>query len=79
MRLFDAVFSEQIDLHNADFVRLEVRLSTICYHPAYDGAAYLSLAKNFRNLEWFEDAGDCYYYYRRMSHSARPCSFGKKC
>ena len=71
MRLFDAVFAGQIDLHNADFVRLEVRWPTICHHLAYDGAAYLSLAKNFRNLEWFEDADDCYYHYRRMSQSGK--------
>jgi hypothetical protein len=71
MRLFDAVFAGQIDLHNADFVRLEVRWPTICNHLAYDGAAYLSLAKNFRNLEWFEDADDCYYHYRRMSQSGK--------
>jgi hypothetical protein len=71
MRLFDAVFSGQIDLHNANFARLEVRWPTICHHLTYDGAAYLSLAKNFRNLEWFEDADDCYYHYRRMSQSGK--------
>ena len=61
----------RFDLHNADFVRLEVRWPTLCHHLAYDGAAYLSLAKNFRNLEWFEDADDCYYHYRRMSQSGK--------
>ncbi|MFZ2471689.1 MAG: pentapeptide repeat-containing protein [Methanothrix sp.] len=71
MRLFDAVFSGQINLHNADFVRLEVRWPTLRHHLAYDGAAYLSLAKNFKNLEWFEDADDCYYHYRRMSQSCK--------
>jgi len=71
MRLSDAVFSGQIDLHNADFVRLEVRWPALRHHLVYDGAAYLSLAKNFRNLEWFEDADDCYYHYRRMSQSCK--------
>lgn len=71
MRFFDAVFSGPIDLHNADFVRLEARWPTLCHHLAYDGAAYLSLTKNFRNLEWFEDADDCYYHYRRMSQSGK--------
>jgi len=78
MRLFDVVFSGQIDLHNADFARLEVRWPTLCHHLAYDGAAYLSLAKNFRNLEWFEDADDCYYHYRRMSQSEKTLVYREK-
>ena len=78
MRLFDAVFAGQIDLHNANFARLEVRWPTLCQHLAYDGAAYLSLAKNFRNQEWFEDADDCYYHYRRMSQSGKTLVFREK-
>jgi hypothetical protein len=71
MRLYDATFIGQISLRNADFTRLEVRWLKLCNHLTYDGAAYLSLAKNFRNLEWFEDADDCYYDYRRMSQSSK--------
>jgi len=78
MRLFDAVFAGQIDLHNTDFARLEVRWPTLCHHLAYDGAAYLSLTKNFRNLEWFEDADDCYYHYRRRSQSDKTLVFREK-
>jgi hypothetical protein len=78
MRLVDAVFAGQIDLHNANFARLEVAWPTICHHLTYDGAAYLSLAKNFRNLEWFEDADDCYYHYRRMSQSGKTLIFREK-
>jgi hypothetical protein len=69
IRLSDAAISGQISLHNADFIRLEARWQALCDHLTYDGAAYLALAKNFRNLEWFEDADDCYYCYRRMSQS----------
>ncbi|MEI8003762.1 MAG: pentapeptide repeat-containing protein, partial [Methanothrix sp.] len=75
IRLFDAVFVGQIDLHNVDFVRLEARWPALRHHLAYDGAAYLSLTKNFRNLEWFEDADDCYYHYRRMSQSGKNLIF----
>lgn len=78
MRLFDAAFSGQIDLHNADFARLEVRWPALRHHLAYDGAAYLSLAKNFRNLEWFEDADDCYYNYRRMSQAEKTLVYREK-
>jgi uncharacterized protein YjbI with pentapeptide repeats len=67
LRLLDAKISGQIDLHNADMSRLEVRWPTVRRHLIYDGAAYLFLVKNFRNMEWFEDADDCYYHYRRKS------------
>jgi hypothetical protein len=58
-------------LHDAEFIHLEARWSNLCHHLIYDGAAYLALTKNFRNLEWFEDADDCYYHYRRMSQSGK--------
>ena len=71
IRLRDAAVSGRIDLHNAEFMRLEARWPVLSHHLAYDGAAYLALVKNFRNLEWFEDADDCYYQYRRASQSAK--------
>jgi hypothetical protein len=71
MRLIDATFAGQVNLNNADFSRLEARWPALCQHIVYDGAAYLALIRNFRNLEWFEDADDCYYHYRRMSQSGK--------
>jgi hypothetical protein len=71
MRLSDAVFSASISLHSANFSRIEVRWSSLKDHLIYDGATYLSLAKNFRTLEWFEDADDCYYCYRRKSQAGK--------
>lgn len=74
----DIDISRQIDLHNADFARQEVRWPALRHHLAYDGAAYLSLAKNFRNLEWFEDADDCCYNYRRMSQAEKTLVYREK-
>ncbi len=71
MRLSDATFAGTVNLSNADFSLLEVRWSSLERHLAYDGPTYLSLARNFRNLEWFEDADDCYYQYRRKSQAAK--------
>ena len=71
MRLTKAQISGQMSLHNCEFIRLEARWPLLCNHLTYDGEAYLSLARNYRNLEWFEDADDCYYHYRRMSQSAK--------
>lgn len=71
MRLSKAQIAGQISLHNAEFNRLEARWPVLCNHLSYDGEAYLSLARNYRNLEWFEDADDCYYHYRRASQAGK--------
>ncbi|OPY52249.1 MAG: hypothetical protein A4E49_01909 [Methanosaeta sp. PtaU1.Bin112] len=71
MRLLKAQISSQISLQNAEFNRLEARWPVLCNHLRYDGETYLSLARNYRNLEWFEDADDCYYHYRRASQAAK--------
>lgn len=74
MRMLDAEFDRgsRISLKKSDLGRLEVGWSTIKELLLYDGAAYLSLVKNYRNLEWFEDADGCYYQYRRLSQSLKP-------
>jgi hypothetical protein len=73
MRLLKTVFASEsrISLHGSDFVRLEVRWPSIKEKLVYDGAVYLALIKNFRNMEWFEDADDCYFQYRRNSQSEK--------
>ena len=71
MRLSKANICGQISLHDAEFTRLEARWPMLRNHLSYDGEAYLSLARNYRNLEWFEDADDCYYHYRRASQAGK--------
>ncbi|WP_333656509.1 pentapeptide repeat-containing protein [Methanothrix soehngenii] len=71
MRLSRAQISGQLSLQNAEFNRLEARWPVLCNHLRYDGETYLSLARNYRNLEWFEDADDCYYHYRRASQAGK--------
>ena len=74
MRMVDAEFSKnsRISLLKSDFSRLEIGWTTIADLLLYDGTTYLSLVKNYRNLEWFEDADRCYYKYRRLSQSSKP-------
>jgi len=71
MRFSNTQIAGRISLHNAEFNRLEARWPVLCNHLNYDGEAYLSLARNYRNLEWFEDADDCYYHYRRASQAGK--------
>ncbi len=53
-----------ITLQASNFTRLEARWDSLRNYLIYDGPMYLSLTKNYNNLEWFEDADDCYYHYR---------------
>jgi hypothetical protein len=48
-----------------------IRWETVNNHLNYQGAAYLTLAKNFKNLDYFEDADACYYQYRRIAQSKK--------
>jgi hypothetical protein len=59
----------KISLRDADFTRLTAKWSTISGKLLYDPAAYLALVKNYQNLEWRDDANDCYYSFRRISQS----------
>lgn len=68
MHLSKAIFGEKstISLRFSDFNRLETRWKSIIGKIEYDGSAYLALVKNFNNLEFFNDADDCYFYYRTI-------------
>jgi hypothetical protein len=68
MHLSKATFENAsiISLVFCDFSRLEVRWESIRDKIEYDGSAYLSLVKNFNNLELFDDADKCYYHYRTV-------------
>ncbi|HPT38481.1 MAG TPA: pentapeptide repeat-containing protein, partial [Methanothrix sp.] len=67
LNLSDAVFSEGSSIHLKDFnfSRIVVRWNIIKEHIPFNGSVYLTLTRNFRNLEQFEDQDNCYYQYRK--------------
>ncbi|MGB9902031.1 pentapeptide repeat-containing protein [Methanothrix sp.] len=69
--------ASRINLKGAEFRRLTAPWSHIKDHLLYDGATYLALVKNYQELEWFEDADDCYYDYRREAQLRKPFGWGK--
>ncbi len=81
LNLSDAVFSEGSSIHLKDFNfnRMVVRWNSIKEHIPFNGSVYLTLTKNFRNQEQFEDQDDCYYQYRKekqaRSHRIFPMFF----
>lgn len=79
MQLDNATFGEssKINLKDADFNRFVVRWNTIKDRLIFDGAAYQALAKNYKNLEWFDDADECYYQYRWLTQAQEPWSWTK--
>ena len=46
-------------------------------HVPFNGSVYLTLIRNFRNLEQFEDQDDCYYQYRTEKQARSPKIFPK--
>jgi hypothetical protein len=79
MQLDNATFGtdSMINLKGADFTRLAVPWSTIKDRLEFNGAAYLALVKNYKNLERFDDADDCYFQYRQISRDNEPWGWSK--
>jgi hypothetical protein len=79
MQLDDVVFAEKsrVNLNSTDFTKFVVRWSAISSRMIYNGAAYLALVKNYKSLEWFDDADNCYYQYRRIGQILTPWGWSK--
>jgi len=71
------MFNNELRLDNLRFERLYITWDSIKDKLVYDGPIYLALIKNFKAIEQFGDADDCYYIYRRKSQ-ARKKLFSKK-
>lgn len=67
--LDNATFSKEskVILDDSDIAILRAPWKSIGDHVRYNGAAYLALVRNYKNLEWFGDSNDCYYSYRKLS------------
>ena len=79
MQLDNVTFSEssKINLNSTDFSKFVVHWSTLRERMVYNGAAYLALVKNYKSLEWFDEADECYYQYRRIGQDQAPWGWGK--
>ena len=79
MQLDNVTFAEgsTINLNNADFTRFVVHWAIIKDRLDYNGAAYLALVRNYKSLEWFDDADECYYQYRRIGQDGAPWGWSK--
>ena len=79
MQLDNATFGadSSITLQDADFSRLIIRWDKIRDHLVFDGAAYQALVKNYKSLEWFDDADDCYFTYRMIEQDQEPWGWTK--
>ena len=79
MQLDNVTFNEssKINLNSTDFSKFVVHWSTLRGRMVYNGAAYLALVKNYKSLEWFDEADECYYQYRRTGQELAPWGWDK--
>lgn len=63
--------SKKLILNGLKFDRLYITWNSIRDNLAYDGPAYLALIRNFKIIEQFSDADDCYYQYRKESQARK--------
>ena len=70
-------FNNNFTLADSKFNRFEVKWSAIKNKLICDGSAYLGLIKNFKDLEQFDDADNCYYQYRKKSQEQKEIGWSK--
>ena len=66
-----AQFCKELDFGRLNFNKLYISWGSIKENILYDGPAYLALIKNFKDIEQFNDADDCYYQYRKKSQARK--------
>ena len=68
---FEGSQIDRLNLKDAEFCKIFLRWKSIG-HLEYDETAYLLLMGNFKNLNFLEDANDCYYDYRNDRRATLP-------
>ena len=71
VRFLDTLFYQRLNFDETKYEHAYIRWDMVKDHLEYQGATYLTLIKNFKNLEFFEDADACYYQYRRIAQSKK--------
>ncbi len=71
-------YATDFDVRGMKFSTLWVNWPSIADYLISDGQVYLQLIKNFKNLEQFDDAKECYYKYRLFSMDERSWSDTQK-
>ena len=72
-----ATFGEEstLNLNRTKFGRFYVDWRSIKDPLVYDGAVYLALVKNYKDLERYDEANDCYYAFRAKSPVKGPLDY----
>jgi hypothetical protein len=70
-------FDKNIYLNDLYFTTLKVNWDSIKDSLICNGPSYLRFVKSFREQEQFEDADNCYFYYRNWKRDNRPLGWLK--
>ena len=72
-----AKFCKEVYFGGMTFPKLLISWDSIKDNLEFNGPTYLLLIKNFKEMEQFEDADDCYYQYRDEKRQDRPLGWAK--
>jgi uncharacterized protein YjbI with pentapeptide repeats len=72
-----ARFDNYIYLSGIKFVSIQLTWDSLSEKLVCDGPTYATLIKNFKDLEQYEDADDCYYQYRDWRRVNGPLEWAK--
>lgn len=75
---FGANFGKELYFNQVKFAKLSITWDSIKGKLVCDGPSYLSLIKNFKDMEQYEDADNSYYQYRDLKRKdSRPLDWSK--
>jgi uncharacterized protein YjbI with pentapeptide repeats len=72
-----AKFNKSLYFSGIRFTKMSIIWDSIKDQLVCDGPTYLLLIKNFKDMEKFEDADNCYYQYRDLERQGRSFDWGK--
>ncbi len=72
-----AKFNKELYLIDVKFSKLQINWPSIKDKLVCNGPTYLTLIKNFKELEQFEDSDSCYYQYRNWKRDQREPGWSK--
>lgn len=72
-----AKFEGEVNLNGIEFESIIIEWSSLKGRTICNGPIYINLIKNFKELEQFDDADDCYYDYRDWKRTTRAWGWSK--
>ncbi len=79
MKLNGTTFGENstVHLNNTEIEGFVIPWRTMENHLVFRDEVYMGLVENYKRLDWFQDADECYYHYRKLAQERKVIGWSK--